>query len=196
MTDKPSLATGADLTPETWADFVERLHYHCNGKGVDDHHTANAIFNVQARRIIYGIDRDYTDDLVVTREDCEWFSPQEYWEDADEEERADLHRLANEESGDGKGFLGLSERDQWHVLGELRDHTVTGWTESWEHVNSHFTKEAAEAFIKRKAHDYRKGLRVYVDAQIYCWEFEAIKEAIIAGRLVLAEPSSDGVAGD
>ena len=54
-------------------------------------------------------------------------------------------------------------------------------------MNSHFTREAAEAFIKRKSHDYRDGLRIYVDANIYCWEFNAIKEALMDGRLVLAE---------
>lgn len=35
-----SIATGADLNPETWSDFVARLHHDCVGKGVDDHCTA------------------------------------------------------------------------------------------------------------------------------------------------------------
>lgn len=195
MTDKPSLATGADLTPETWADFVERLQYHCKGQGVNWHHTAAALFTVQTQRTDYGYERDYAEGLVVIHDDCSWFSPQEYWDDADEEERAQLHRLANEASGEDGGFLDVDVDEQWEILAELDDHTVTGWNKRWEIVNSHLTKEAAEAFIRRKQHDYGP-MKVYVESQYYAWEFEAIKEAIIAGRLVLAEPLGDGVAGD
>ncbi len=43
--------------------------------------------------------------------------------------------------------------------------------------------DAAEAFIKRKKHDYRKGLRVYVDASTYSWELNTIKAAILSGRI-------------
>jgi hypothetical protein len=46
----PSLATGAKLTPETWADFVARLKHDCRSEGVSDHCTADAIFIVQAKR--------------------------------------------------------------------------------------------------------------------------------------------------
>lgn len=176
-----SLATGDQLTAETWADFVKRLHHHCKGEGVTKHYTASAIFTVQARRIIYGIDSGYTDKLVVLCEDREWFSPQEYWDEADEEVRTTLD-LESKEVGDCD-FLELGETDQWEILQELEDHTVTGWDETWEHINSHFTREAADAFIARKKHDYRKGLRIYVDAQIYCREFEAIKEGILSGRI-------------
>lgn len=198
MSNTPSLATGAALTPETWADFVQRLRHDCNGEGVRSHHTAAALFTVQQQKITYGYEPDYAEGLCVYLDDSVWFSPKEYWDGADEEERAELHRLANEESGDGEGFLALSERDQWDVLGELDDHTVTGWNKRWEIVNSHFTNDAAEAFIRRKQHDYGR-LRVYVESQYYAWEFEAIKEAIIAGRLVLADAAdpakqhSDGV---
>jgi len=180
-----SLATGAPLTEETWADFVQRLRHHCKGEGVRDHCTANAIFLVQARTIVFGIDKDYTDNIAVIFEDSHWLTPQAYWGDADQDQRDDLDATAQE---DGHAdFLSMPLYDQWDVLGELDDHTVTGWSEEWEYVNSHFTKEAAEAFIARKQHDYRKGLRVYVDAQLYCWEFEAIKEAILAGQLTLTK---------
>lgn len=180
-----SLATGDQLTAESWADFVKRLHHHCNGEGVHEHYTASAIFNVQARKIIYGIDPDYTTEFVAIWEDSEWFSPQAYWDDAEEEQRHILDQAA-QEAGDCL-FLELHASDQWQILGELENHTVTGWTEDWEHINSHFTREAADAFIARKKHDYLKGLRVYVDAQNYCWEFEAIKEGILSGRIGFIE---------
>ncbi|MGE8185912.1 hypothetical protein [Pseudomonas sp. NPDC086278] len=80
------------------------------------------------------------------------------------------------------GFLELDTDAQWELLSELDDHTVTGWNKRRKIVNSHFTKEAAEAFIRRKKHDYGE-MRVYVESQYYAWEFEAIKEAILNGTL-------------
>lgn len=179
-----SIATGAELTAETFNDFVQRLRHHVRGDGVEWHHTADALFTVQARRIIYGIDQDYTDKLAVCVEDQSWFSPTDYWNDADEEMRETLDRLAGEE--DGKSFLELDAPAQWGILEDLDDHAVTGWDERWEYVNSHFTKEAAEAFIARKKHDYRHGMRVYVEAQIYCWEFNSIINGLLDGRITFA----------
>jgi hypothetical protein len=183
-----SIATGAELTAETFSDFVQRLRHHVRGEGVNWHHTADALFTVQARRIIFGIDSDYTDKLAVCVEDSSWFSPKEYWDDADEEMQETLDRLAGEV--DGKLFLELDGSDQWEILEDLDDHTVTGWDEQWEYVNSHFTKEAAEAFIRRKKHDYRHGMRVYVEAQVYCWEFNAIISGLLDGRIAFAQPAA------
>ncbi|AZO90986.1 hypothetical protein BOO88_19510 [Stutzerimonas stutzeri] len=176
----PSLATGADLDAATWTDFVERLHHDGNGAGVKWHHTAAALFTVQTKRIDYGFEPDYAEGLVVCREDCSWFSPEEYWEDCDEENQAELNARVQEDNE--CDFLELDTDAQWEMLGELDDHTVTGWNKRWEIVNSHFTKAAAEAFIRRKKHDYGE-MRVYVESQYYAWEFEAIKEAIIDDTL-------------
>lgn len=182
MMTKQTLASGAALTAESFNDFIDRLRHHCRGEGVNDHHTADALFIVQARREVAGIDRDYTDQWLVYCDDHTWHSPQAYWDDSDDEWQEMLNAKAQEENG--VDFLQLCESDQWEILGNLDDHTVTGWDEQWEYVNAHFTKEAAEAFIKRKAHDYRLGLRVYVESQIYCWEFGAIKDALISGKII------------
>ena len=179
-----SIATGDALNADTFKDFVQRLHHHVRGEGVDWHYTADAMFTVQARKIIFGIDPDYTDKLAVAIEDSMYFSPQEYWDSCDESSRARLDKISQEE-GDAP-FLTLDVSDQWDILGDLLDHTVSGWDERWEIVNSHFTKEAAEAFIKRKKHDYREGLRVYVEAQVYCWEFNAIIAGLLDGQIVFA----------
>ncbi|OWY39368.1 hypothetical protein CEK28_08600 [Xenophilus sp. AP218F] len=178
-----SIATGAQLTPETFADFITRLRHDVEGDGVDEHCTADALFVVQARRIITGIDTDYTDQLVVCCEDSMWFSPQEYWDDCDEETREELNRLASDGEDEAILFLELAAADQWEILGEREDHTVTGWDDRWDYVNAHFTNAAAEAFVQRKKHDYRNGLRVYVDSQCYCWEFNAIVKALLSGEL-------------
>lgn len=183
MIEKETLATGHQLTPETFADFVDRLRHDCVGDGVNDHYTADAIFIVQAKRRITGIDRDYTDQWLIYCDEQEWLSPLEYWNDLDEDGQATLDAKVREDND--CGFLDLDCSDQWRVLEGLDDHTVTGWDDRWEYVCSHFTKDAAEAFICRKKHDYRLGLRVYVDAQTYCWEWNAIKEALINGRLVM-----------
>lgn len=191
VAERPSIATGAELSAETYADFVTRLRHHCNGQGVKWHHTACALFTVQRKRIDYGFSPDYAEGLVVCLEDRSWFSPEEYWADLDEDEQEELNRAA--QARDECNFLELDADDQWEVLGELDDHTVTGWNKRWEIVNSHFTKEAAEAFIARKKHDYGE-MRVYVESQYYAWEFEAIKEAIISGRLQYVEPASKELA--
>lgn len=185
----PSLATGHPMNPNTWEDFATRLHHHCNGQGVKWHRTAAAIFTVQAKRIDYGYEVDYAEGRVVCLEDRSWFSPKEYWEDLDDEERAEIDQalMADRECS----FMDLDEEDQWEYLAELDDHTVTGWNKRWEIVNSHFTKEAAEAFIHRKQHDYPE-LRIYVESQYYAWEFEAIKAAILDGTLnYQSEPVTD-----
>ncbi|MDM5067266.1 hypothetical protein OB952_07790 [Aeromonas salmonicida] len=183
--EKPSLAHGSPLSRDSWSDFVGRLRHDCVGEGVRNHHTADAIFKVEARKIVYGIDRDYTDKQAVICDDSTWFSPQEYWDDLDEEEQAQLNKIA--QHWHECDFLELDESDQWDQLDDIDDHRVVGWEEEWEYVNSHFTKDAAEAFIERKRHDYRKGIRVYVDAQTHCWEYNTIKEAILQGRIGLTD---------
>jgi len=177
----PSLATGHPMSADTWSDFVTRLRHHCNGKGVKWHHTACALFTVQQKRIEYGFEPDYAEGLAVYLDDSRWFSPEAYWADLDEDEQEEINCSLQEERG--CNFLDLTTDDQWEYLGELDDHTVTGWNKRWEIVNSHFTKEAAETFIRRKQHDYPE-LRVYVESQYYAWEFEAIKAAILDGTLV------------
>lgn len=180
-----SLAHGVPLSRDSWSDFVARLCHDCVGKGVHDHCTADAIFKVEARVIIYGIDRDYTDKQAVICDDSTWFSPQEYWDDLDDEQQSRLNLVVQQSHE--CDFLELDERNQWDLLDEIDDHSVVGWDEKWEYVNSHFTKDAAEAFIERKRHDYRKGIRVYVDAQTHCWEYNTIKEAILQGRIGLTD---------
>lgn len=183
-----SLATGAEINPATWADFVARLHHDCVGDGARDHCTADAIFIVQAKRHIFGIDRDYTDRWAVIVDDKHWETPGAYHAELSDEGKANLDRIAlfHCESS----FLEVDQRQQWSILEDLPDHTVTGMGDRWEYVCSHFTKDAAEAFIRRKKHDYRDGIRVYVDAQVHCWEFSAIKEAILSGRLAFVESSA------
>ena len=61
MSEQKTLASGAPLTAETFADLVQRLRHDCIGDGVKDHGTADAIFTVQAKRRITGLDLDNVD---------------------------------------------------------------------------------------------------------------------------------------
>jgi len=179
-----SIADGAKLTPETFADFVERLKYHHRGEGVSRHITADPIFMVQKQATIYGLADEYCESKIVHCDDAEWDSPQEYWDDADEDERDELNGLAQEMWG--RDFLDCEEDEQWSLLADLDNHTVCGTKKEWQHVNAHLTREAAETFIRRKQHDYPP-LRVYVESMYFGWEYREIINALCDGRLVLAD---------
>ncbi|NDO81494.1 hypothetical protein CJP72_12165 [Citrobacter sp. NCU1] len=181
-----SIADGAKLTPETFADFIERLKYHHQGEGVSRHHTADPIFMVQKQSTIYGLADEYCEGKVLHYEEYDWHSPQEYWDDADEEDREKLNSMA--QGAWECDFLECEEDEQWLVLADLDDHTVCGYRKEWQHVNAHLTREAADAFIRRKQHDYPP-LRVYVESMCYGWEYQEVIAALCDGRLVLADNS-------
>jgi len=188
MSEIKSLASGGELTEESFSDFVARLKHDCVGDGVKDHCTADAIFTVEAKQYIYGLDKDFSDDLVILWDDASWKNPDSFYDDHIDYDIA--KQLDNAAIGMAIGmmdvkFKDLDLSDKFDLINEIDEVVVTGFSEKWVRVNSHFTKDAAEAFIKRKKHDYPHGLRVYVDAQNYCWEFNAIKEALIEGKLVL-----------
>lgn len=184
MSTTETLATGARLTPETFADFIQRLEHHHRDDGVKWHHTADPIFTVQKHHTIYGLDLDYADGRFVALEDRVWFSPQEYWNDLEQEEREAINAdcLENHETP----FTSLDEDDQWSMLESFDDHTVSGYRREWQFLNAHLTKEAAEAFIARKQHDYPP-LRVYVESMYFGWEYKELMAALLDGRLVLVE---------
>lgn len=185
-TDAETLYNGSKLTAENFGDFIQRLKYHCAGKGVEWHYTADAIFLVQKKVYVNGIDTEFTDQwCICDHEDVEtYYSLKSFIEKLDDDslEYYGLHDL-----DDGKSFFDLPEDEQWELLKDVGPLSVSGYEEKWEYLNCHFTKEAAERFIERKKHDYRDGLRVFVDAQSYCWEFNAIKEALMKGQLVFNE---------
>lgn len=182
-----SIATGAPLTVETFDDFVVRLRHDCEGDGVKLHYTADAFFIVQEKVRSYGYTEDYSDDIMIYRDDYTWNSIKEFWDDLDEDEQKTLDEVALNGFLEGEKFMELDELNQWYLLeNEQTEFTAVRYQEDWEYVNAHFTRDAAEAFINRKKHDYDK-LRIYVDSQYWCWEFNAIKNAILSGKLKYVE---------
>lgn len=178
MSEATTLAQGAALTPETWADFVARLHHDCVGEGVRDHSTADAVFIVE-KRVERVIPEGYGGRTVIF-DGCESSeSPDDFFSGCCDENKAKLNAECD---GD---FLAADDYDKASALEKhLSDYSLLYVEDRWEFVNQHFTKDAAEAFIKRKKHDY-DGLRVYVDCSYYSWELNTIKAAILSGRIGL-----------
>lgn len=188
MSETATLAKGAALSPDTWADFVARLHHDCVGEGVNEHYTADAVFLVQ-KRVWQTVPEDISDILRVHTDGYD--EPlDEFIEDLEPEE---LEALDKEVDG---SFADAGAYEQKEALAKLHpDSTLYHAYEDWETVNQHFTKAAAEAFIARKKHDYRHGLRVYVDASTYSWELNTIKAAILDGRIGLLPAAAQQTQG-
>jgi hypothetical protein len=148
-----------ELTKEYFDDFISRLRYHHEGEGVRDHCTADPIFIVQKLERVWGFDSQYVDDYV-------WINAENDHAEADERTAKRLDALDD----DGR------ETGAWEKV---------YYVDRWDYVCAHFTKEGAEAFIVRKKHDYNK-LRVYVDCQVYCWEFNAVIEGLLSGKIVFS----------
>jgi hypothetical protein len=176
-----------ELTKESFDDFVKRMHYHVRGEGVNNHATANATFIVQCKRLVSGIDKDYTDNtcLFIDGEPC--FDFDDFIQDFDDEdiddlitEGAPIYKVNGEYKCDSQSHLFDWVEDEkgcdWSA-------THTGYDYKWEYVNHHMTREAAEAFIKRKSHDYGE-LRVFVDSAYWCWELKALMDGILDGKVV------------
>jgi hypothetical protein len=179
-----SLARGAQLTPETWADFVARLHHDCVGEGVKRHYTADAVFLVEKR--VWQAVTDEVSDICRVYTDGHDEPLADFFNDLEPDEQA---ALCNEVGGP---FLEADAWNQAEALDKLHpDSLMYHAAGKWEFVCQHFTRDAAEAFIKRKGHDYREGLRIYVDASCYSWELNAIKAAILDGRIGLAMTAID-----
>ena len=148
------------MTQEVFDDFIRRLHYHHRGAGVNDHCTRDPIFIVQNRKRIAGMDGSYADEY-------KWINFNRDMEEADERTARRLDALSDDMS---------NERN-------MRGWEKIYYVDIWEYVSTHLTKEAAETFIARKKHDYDE-LRVYVDCQLYCDEFNSIVSGMLDGQVI------------
>lgn len=173
-----TLANGAELSAETWADFVARLHHDCVGPGVERHYTADATFIVQKR--VWRVVPEEMSDILRVHTDGYDETVADFFADLEPEQQAALNDECDGSFSEADGY------DKGRALAKLHpDSTLYYAEETWEFVCQHFTRDAADAFIKRKAHDYREGLRLYVDATSYSWELNTIKAAILDGRIGL-----------
>ena len=175
-----------ELTKEQWDDFVTRLRYHREGEGVKDHYTADAYFIVQKKEQIWGMDHEYAEGAMYIEQDSgdhlQYATLKEYMDDLDEDQIAALEHDAMSTYDDR--LDSLDDEDLLDLLNN-KGHSIelVGYVNRWEFVNAHFTREGADAFIARKKHDYPDGLRVYVDAAIYCHEFNMVIDNILSGKV-------------
>lgn len=186
----PSLATGAPLTEQTFSDFVERLRHDCIGDGVNLHHTSDPVFLVKQKVRVFVPAKASDHKCIFDGEAGSTFDTiKDFWDNLEPLEQEFLNLCALH-SGDCS-FLELREADQWGLISSgaaefvLYSVQVRYYVDEWQTVNQHFTRDAAEDFIKRKGHDYGE-LITYVDSSYWCPEYNAIRQALMDGRLVLA----------
>ena len=180
-----SIATGAELSAATFANFVDRLRHDCIGTRHEEHGTGQPGFYVEEQRFITGIDLEFTDDVAIHCDDSTWFSIEAFMAQVVEDEMAELDAISKRIN-----HSPFEENDLWgqiDCIKELEGHTVTGFMETWETLNFHLTHDAAQHYIDKNHAKHKNKLRIAVESQYRCDEFNTIRRAILDGKLVFKE---------
>lgn len=114
-----------------------------------EHCTRDPLFLVQQKIRDYGYDSDYASEF-------EWF-------DSDRQETVEGLRAVRLES------LDANSREV------NKKYVKVGYQDRWEFVTACFTKEGAEAFIKRQKHNLKE-TRIWVDSLYRNSEMIAVRE--------------------
>ena len=103
-----------------------------------------------------------------------------------------LNGLAIEE--EDELFLDVKASTQINILSDWNERNIhiCHGKYFWEDVNCHLTRSAADAFIKRKSHDFGE-LRVFVKSLYWCEEFKNLLNAIISGEVGLTNIDDDNI---
>lgn len=183
------------FTPETWAEFTQQLK---KSWEKDNAGTDSPIFVVQAKNIVWGLD-PASDSVEITNivdvdQDSKYKSVEEFFESLKATDKHDLNGLAIDE--EDELFLDVKASTQFNILTDWNwnGHNVhiCHGKYFWEDINCHLTRSAAEAFIKRKSHDYGE-LRVFVKSLYWCDEFKNLLNAIISGEVGLTSIDDDNI---
>ncbi|MBU3166914.1 ead/Ea22-like family protein [Acinetobacter baumannii] len=185
---KPTL-----FTPETWAEFTQQLK---NSWENDNAGTDSPIFVVQSKNIVWGLDPTHDSveitNIVDVDQESKYKSVEEFYDSLKAAEKHDLNGLAIDE--EDELFLDVKVSTQINILSEWNERNVyiCHGKYFWEDINCHLTRSAAEAFIKRKSHDYGE-LRVFVKSLYWCDEFKNLLKAIINGEVGLTSKEDDNI---
>ncbi len=185
---KPTL-----FTPETWAEFTQQLK---NSWEKDNAGTDSPIFVVQAKNIVWGLDPTHDSveitNIVDVDQDSKYKSVEEFFESLKATDKHDLNGLAIDE--EDELFLDIKASTQINILSDWNERNVyiCHGKYFWEDINCHLTRTAADAFIKRKSHDYGE-LRVFVKSLYWCDEFKNLLNAIISGEVGLTSIDDDNI---
>ena len=175
------------MKKEDFEGLVSRLEYWNRGAGVNDHCTAGPIFEVQEKKRRYGIDMDYCSTSCLITDDGQGeIDPNSYYDELEEEDQAAMDKESQDRGYES--FKEVATEDDARDIIQAIDSeiTVTGYHDEWVHVNTHLTREGAEAFIKRKKHDHGE-LRIYVGSLYWCAEFQNLIHAMLDGEVVFNE---------
>lgn len=189
------------MKPEDFNKLVENL------KAQDPRCTSDPLFCVEQKDRTYGLDpfHHYDDYIWVDRNDSECsfdssddlkgyliensehvigaLSKTTYYEDYNFPEIFDdesLEALFEEHS------IYLENDDEIRLGGY--DFDKCYFEERYVYVNAHLTEAAALLFIKQNKHNLTEP-RTYVTSQYRCWEWNALREALMSGQLILKENS-------
>jgi len=176
------------MTENEWKVFVGRLKEDHRGEGVNRHYTADPIFLVQEEKRVWGMDTEYAEGTAYVEQDSgdyhEYEALQDYIKELDEDQVAALHHDA--EHVCDERLDALDDDDLLYLLNHKGySISLAGYVDRWEYVSAHFTMQAAEDYIRHNKYRHGK-LRVYVDSQYRCYEFNTIIKAILDGEIVYA----------
>lgn len=167
-------------TKETWEKFVKTL---AKAQTEDNAITANPIFCVQEKLVMWGKDKDhsYDVDCFCTPNGGSRENGDDLYACLDATEKHELNGIALEKFGDM--FSDLDDSDQEEALEEWDSSYLKVYgSVYWSDVCTHLTKEAAERYIKENAHNHKE-LRVYVKSLNRCPEFIALVQGILGGQI-------------
>lgn len=121
-------------------------------KNQDTQCTAHPVYVVQERRRVYGIDPQWTDDIV-------WLYDGEEIDDSDED------------------LIKAKRYYEEHLEEPEPEWTRTGYIDRWEFVQLFFSREAADDYIRSNKHRL-KDPHVYVDSAYRNYELQDIIEIL------------------
>lgn len=173
---------GEDMkhTKESWEKFIKTL---AKAQIEDNAATANPIFCVQEKEVMWGQDKDHSYDVqcFCTPDNTTHQSADDLYACLGAVDKHELNGVSLAEFGDM--FLELDEGFQEDVLEEWdSSYSKIYGSIYWSDVCTHLTKEAAERYIKENAHNHKE-LRVYVRALNRCPEFIALVQGILGGQI-------------
>ncbi|MEB3865936.1 ead/Ea22-like family protein [Acinetobacter sp. IK31] len=181
------------FTPETWAEFTQQLK---NSWEKDNAGTDSPIFVVQAKNIVWGLD-PASDSVEITNiidvdQDSKFKTIDDFFESLKAVDKHALNGLAIDE--EDELFLDVKASTQINIISDWNERNIhiCHGKYFWEDVNCHLTRSAADAFIKRKSHDFGE-LRVFVKSLYWCEEFKNLLNAIISGEVGLTSIDDDNI---
>lgn len=127
----------------------------------DDRYTADPIFLVQRKVIIYGMDSDYASSFCYASDDGDGhsiFSGDEY-------EELDRKFLSHQP-------LELEEQGTFNRV---------GYKENWEFVTACFTEQGCKDYIRRNGHNCGE-TRIYADSAYRNQEWIEMREYLMKGE--------------